>query len=278
MTLEERRHGMTLVEMLIGLVVGGIMLGALVGLFINQSQLTGDQASRRAARDVVRSASRILSSDIRRLESLGGVEHASPDSVTLRVPFAAGLVCASSGGGSPSTTLSLLPTDSVRYATAEVSGLAWRSQAGDYSYVPTTGVAAGAASTCSSASISTLSGGRVVDLSAGSGAIPEGAPAFVYERIRYAFTDTGSGLSLVRTLVESGDEEVLVTNFGDAGTRFRFFVGASTSAQDAPPSDLGDLTGLELVLEGRGDRPRVSDGTVATESSTVPVFFKNQTN
>lgn len=269
---------MTLVEMLIGLIVGGIMLGALVGLFINQSQLSGDQASRRVARDVVRSASQILSADIRRIESSGGIEHASADTVTLRVPLAIGLVCASSGGGSPSTTLSLLPTDSVRYATAAVSGFAWRTSAGAYNYVPTTGLGAGATSSCSSASISTLSGGRVVQLSAGSGAIPDGAPALLYERIRYAFTDTGSGVALVRTLVESGAEETLVTNFDDAGTRFRFFVGSSGTAQDAPPSDLSDLTGLELVLEGVGDRPQVSDGEVATVPLTVAVFFKNQTN
>lgn len=269
---------MTLVEMLVGLVVSGIMLGALVGLFINQSQLTGDRASRRVARDVVRSGSQILSADIRRLESSGGVEAASADSVTLRVPLAIGLVCGSSGGGSPSTTVSLLPTDSVRYATAAVSGFAWRSQAGAYTYMPTTGLGSGTASTCSSASVSTLSGGRVVELTAGSGAIPAGAPALLYERIRYAFTDTGSGVALVRTLVESGDREVLVTNFSDGGTRFRFFVGSSGTAQDAPPADLSDLTGLELVLEGQGDRPRVSDGAVATVPLTVPVYFKNQMN
>ena len=272
------RAGMTLIEMLVGLMVGTLMLSALVGLFLSQSQLSGNQASHRLARDVVRVASQILTSDLRRLETSGGVEQASADSVTLRVPYSMGIVCASTGGGTPATTLSLLPTDSVRLATADVSGFAWRDTDGSYTYAPTTTLAAGSSGTCTSASIGVVAGGSVMEAGAGSAAIPVGVPALLYQRIRYAFVDTLGGSGLVRMGLESGTRELLVATFRESGTRFRFFVGASATAQDAPPSDLADLTGIELVLEGLGDRPDVTDGTVASEPLTVPVFFKNRTN
>ncbi len=271
------RRGMTLVEMLVGLMVTTIILGALVTTFVSQSQLTGEQNSQRVARGAARSAAQALAVDIRRIESAGGVEQAAADSITIRIPFALGLVCASTGSGGGSTVISLFPADSANFANAAMSGFAWRDQAGSYTYVPATGLAAGAASTCSSASITTLPGGSVVEAPAGSGGIPAGSPVFLYQRVRYAFAPTGAGLSLVRTKVETGASETLVEPFDSAATRFRFYVGTSAVPEDAPPVDLGDLTGIELVLEGLGDRPRVRDGSVATAPLSATVFFKNRT-
>lgn len=267
------RAGMTLVEMLIGMVVAGVMLGALVGLFIGQSQLMDHQASQRVARDAARNALHVLATDLQRLESSGGVEEATQDSLVIRVPFALGLVCASSSG---STTLSLLPSDSVTYANAAMSGFAWRAPSGAYTYVPETNLSAGTASACSGASISTIAGGAVVDTDAGHASIPAGSPAFLYQRVRYHFEDTADGATLVRTVVESGDQETLVEFFDGSATRFRFFTSASPDPGDTPPADLGDLIGIELALEGLGDRPRASDGAVATAPLNASVFFKNR--
>lgn len=267
--------GMTLVELLVALVIAGLMLSALVGLFIGQSRVYGEQASQRLGRDAVRSALQALSSDLQRLEATGGVVAAAADSITIRVPFAMGLVCDDSGG---TATISLLPADSVTFANAGVSGFAWRGTGGGYTYIPGTTVGNGTASVCSGESIATVSGGSVVEMASAGGGIVPGAPALLYQEIRYAFLSSASGASLVRTVLETGEEETLVEFFEEAGTRFRFFIESVADAQDAPPADLGTLRGIELALEGLGDRPRSGSGSVASVPLTATIFFKNRPN
>ena len=62
----------------------------------------------------------------------------------------------------------------------------------------------------------------------------------------------------------------------DGDTRFRFFTAGSSTPVDAPPADLGEIRGLQLDLEGLGDRPRPGGGAVATAALSVSVFFKNR--
>lgn len=265
--------GMTLIELMVSMVVAAVILGALVTLFIGQSRLFGEQESQRTAREAVRSAVHVLTSDLRRIEASGGVEAASAESITIRTPFAMGLVCSSSAAN---TTVSLLPPDSASYANAEISGFAWRA-GGTYSYVPATTLDAGTASLCTGALITTLAGGRVVRISPGAGAgVPAGTPAMLYERVRYDFRGGASGFTLVRTIITPGAEEALVESFDGAGTRFRYFAGADDEAEDDPPSDLSDIRGVELVLEGLGDRPRAGSNTIATAPVTATVFFRNR--
>jgi Tfp pilus assembly protein PilW len=267
--------GVTLVELLVGLVVASIIMVGLLRMFIGESRLFGQWESQRTARDVARGASQVLSADLRRLEATGGVEAASASSITLRVPFSMGLVCASSAG---STTASLLPADSVMRTDAAPSGQAWRTPTG-YSYAGLTSVAAGAAATCTAANITTVTGGRVVAITPGAGAgVTAGTPLFLYQRVVYEFGSAASGTALTRRqLSGAGGEEFLVETLVTSGTRFRFFVGTSDVAQDSPPADLTTLRGFELVLEGQGEYARPGEALPSAELSQ-PVFFRNAPN
>ena len=72
----------------------------------------------------------------------------------------------------------------------------------------------------------------------------------------------------------SGTEEVVVENFVAGGTRFRFLVWASPTAQDAPPTDLTTIRGFELYLEGEGDYSRPGSA-VASSDLAQKVFLMN---
>ena len=58
----------------------------------------------------------------------GGLAAAAQDSVTVRVPYAFGMLC----GGTGVTTASLLPADSLTYATALPDSVAIRTGSGAY--------------------------------------------------------------------------------------------------------------------------------------------------
>jgi hypothetical protein len=53
------------------------------------------------------------------IEANGGVMAASATSLTIRIPYAIGVVCGNNGAG---TVLSLLPVDSTTYAEAAFYG------------------------------------------------------------------------------------------------------------------------------------------------------------
>jgi hypothetical protein len=264
---------MTLVELIVAVVIGSIIMAGLTGLFINQTRLFSVWESERTSRDVVRSATEVLVGDLRRLEATGGVEAVSAESLTLRIPFAMGLVCSSSAGA---TVVSLLPTDSVMYASATPSGYAWRTANG-YTYVSSiTSLTDGSEGTCTAASISTITGARVISLAPGAGAaVPAGTPVFLYQRVQYAFESQSGGSVLTRTVLGGeAKEEVVVETLVTSGTRFRFYVDPDEDPVDTVPSALSTITGFDLGLEGRGNYPRL-DGSVASTELDQAVFFRN---
>jgi hypothetical protein len=269
------RAGFTVVELIVGAAVASMLLAALLGVFIGESRLFGQWESERLARDVVRTATQALSADLRRIEATGGVEAASDSSITLRVPYSMGVVCASSVA---STTASLLPTDSVMLATAAPSGKAWRTSTG-YGYAGLTSLAAGSAATCTGVNITTPTGGRVVAITPGAGAtVTAGTPIFLYQRVVYEFQAAPDGTVLTRRQLNGGGgTEVLVETFVASGTRFRFFVGSSDVAQDAVPADLSTLRGFELALEGQGEYRRPGEAVPNAELAQG-VFFRNPPN
>jgi type II secretory pathway component PulJ len=236
--------GFTIVELLVGIVVSSIAIAGLVGMFIGASRLFGTWESRRTARDVVQGAAQLLSADLRRVETTGGIEAASDSTITLRVPYAMGLVCASAAAN---TTVSLLPTDSVMYAEAAPSGYAWRTATG-YSYgTSITSLTAGVAATCTGVNISTLTGGRVVLIAPGAGpTVTAGTPVFLYQRVQYEFQTTSDGRVLTRT-------------------------------QDIAPATLSTLRGFELALEGQGEYAAPGAPTSST-ALAQKVFFRNPPN
>ena len=279
-----RRRGFTLIELLIGMVIFAIVGALFTKLLSVQGRFFDKQGMANAARNVSRASLNRVVSDFRMIEATGGVIAASPTSLTLRIPFAIGVVCADANGA---THLSLLPVDSMTYAKAGYYGYAWRSfETGAYSYVenPST-EGEGVAAVCTGQKITTVSGGKVVAITptvpVGTGL---GTPVFLYERVRYEFKasfavpgKTGLFRSRIAANGTQTSEE-LVAPFASTA-KWRFYVGGnSTTAQDNPPAQLSDIRGLELHLDGISEN--IAPGVVSNESAPfiTAVFFKNRTN
>ena len=89
------RGGFTIVELLISMMIGLIVLGAVYQLMITQSAGYGKQRELADVRETARSATTLLSWDLRHAATGGSAIAAmSPNSVTLRSVRGVGVVCA----------------------------------------------------------------------------------------------------------------------------------------------------------------------------------------
>jgi prepilin-type N-terminal cleavage/methylation domain-containing protein len=278
------RRGFTIIELLVGIVLFAIVGAAFTKLLTVQGRFFDRQGMGNAARNVSRASLNRVVSDFRMIEATGGVVAASSTSLTIRIPFAIGVVCANSGGG---TVLSLLPVDSTTYANAGFYGYAWRDyRNGVYSYVEnpaTEGV--GSAAVCTGVSITMVPDGKTVvvtpTLPANAGL---GAPVFLYSKIKYEFkasTAVPGKLGLYRTNISPGgalaSEEIVAPFANTAGWKF-FSVNGGSVASVNPPASLADMRGLELHLDGISEN--IAPGQITNEKApfTTAVFFKNRTN
>jgi type II secretory pathway pseudopilin PulG len=279
------RRGTTLIELLVGIVLFAIVGTLFTRLLTVQGRFYDRQSMGNAARNVSRASLNRIISDFRMIEATGGVVAATSTSLTIRIPYAIGVMCANAAGV---TQVSLLPVDSTTYASAGFYGYAWRNfTTGAYSYVENpASEGIGQPAICTGVNITTLvPSGKVVQLTP---VLPGGAglgtPVFLYSKVRYEFkaSNAVSGkLGLYRTqIAPDGTEksEELVAPFA-ATAGWKFFTATSGSvAQDAPPATLSDMRGLELHLDG------ISETTAATRSSpesapfTTAVWFKNRAN
>jgi hypothetical protein len=269
-----------MVELLIGMVILAIIGAALTRVMIYQARYFDHQKIANLARNVSRGPLNRIVSDLRMVEALGGVVDAQQNTIIVRVPYAMGLVCATTGGA---THISLLPVDSAMYAAAGFSGYAWRGGQGTYRYVeagPPT-VSAGSVAICNAAHIQTLTAAnaKVIQITPQlTDTASVGTPVFLFRRIRYRFrgSDAIAGAQgLFRATMQNGVEEELSAPY-DGSAGFRFFVGSSTVSTANAPADLSTLRGLELTLNGMSERN--ASGT--TQKYKAPfmtaVFFKNR--
>ena len=270
------RRGVTLLELMVTIVILAILGTGLTRLLTSQARFYEHQGAGRTARSVSRAAVNVLLSEMRMVEAPGGVVAASASSVTLRVPFAIGLVCGPVAGA---TTVALLPADSAMLAEPGFSGYAWRNAAGVYTYVEA-GAAVGnsVAAPCTAAGITPPAGGRIVALAPALPAgVTSGTAVLLFRRLTYNFANSTAlpgRVALWRRVVPTGATEELVAPF-DASARFRFFALDAANAQDAVPP-LANLRGLELVLVGASEgSPRITSAP-RSASVTTAVFFRNR--
>jgi prepilin-type N-terminal cleavage/methylation domain-containing protein len=287
-SIRRARRGFTLIELLVGVVIFAIVGAAFTKLLTVQGKFFDRQGMGNAARNVSRSSLNRVVSDFRMIEANGGVVAASSTSLTIRIPYAIGVMCKNIAGPPAATVLSLLPVDSTTYFGAQFYGYAWRNFiTGAYSYVEA-GASLnqnGAAADCTAVNITMVPNGRTVNISPvlpANGGL--GTPVFLYSKVRYEFkasTAVAGKLGLWRTeIAPNGAEETeeLVAPFA-ATAKWRFYtVNGGANAQDNPPASLADLRGLELHLDGTSEY--IAPGQLSTENApfTTAVFFKNRTN
>jgi len=284
------RRGFTLIELLVAMVLFGIVGALFTKLLTVQGRFFDRQGMGNAARNVSRASLNRVVSDFRMIEASGGVVAATSTSLTIRIPFAIGVMCGNVGA--TGTVLTLLPVDSTTYAEAtkdnKFYGYAWRNFiTGAYSYVenPATEVAGTVAHTavCTAVNVTMVPNGKNVFvtpvLPAGGGL---GTPVFLYNRVRYEFKASVAvpgKLGLWRTVITPAGvqtAEELVAPFANTASWKFFSVNGGSVPQVNPPANLADLRGLELHLDGISEN--IAPGLVANETApfTTAVFFKNR--
>src|SRR5687768_17976982 len=89
------RHGFTIVELIISMVLGLLILSAVYQLMITQSAGYGKQRELADVRETARSASTLLSWDLRHAGAgASGIVAMTPNSITLRSVRGVGVICA----------------------------------------------------------------------------------------------------------------------------------------------------------------------------------------
>jgi prepilin-type N-terminal cleavage/methylation domain-containing protein len=288
--LRRVRRGFTLIELLVGVVLFAIIGTLCTKLITTQGRFFDRQGMGNAARNVSRASLNRVISDFRMIEATGGVVAATSTSLTLRIPFAIGVMCATQG---TTTQITLLPVDSTTYANATdplkggVYGYAWRNfQTGVYAYVENPATEAiGDPTVCLAKNVTTVTNGKVVQvtpvLPAGAGL---GTPVFLYQKIRYEFkasTAIPGKVGLYRTVIApNGGEssEELVAPFANTASWKFFVINGGSVAQAAPPATLSDIRGLELHLDGTSENIAATKSAPENATFTTAVFFKNRTN
>lgn len=273
------RAGFSLIELLIALTITAVIGVAMTGLFMTQARFLELQQKQEFARGVTRSASNIMMSELRMIDRDSGVAAASDTSLTVRVPYAMGMVCASTA---TLLTLSVLPVDSATYTGASIGGFAYRQSDGRYKYVAAaTAPSLNAGSTaCSLAGITVVSGGTIRQF-ATAALVPAGvgAPVLIYQTVRYHFsasTAVSGRRGLYRAVPAASLDEEIVAPF-DTSAKFGFYVNDARAAQTTAPTTLSTLTGIKLTLNSINEKPN-PDGTYTVVLLSTAVFFKNRRN
>jgi prepilin-type N-terminal cleavage/methylation domain-containing protein len=279
-----RRRGYSLPELLVGLVLLGIVAALFTRLLVSQARFFDLQSQSNAARNVSRGPINRVVSDLRMVEAEGGVLAASASQVTVRVPYAIGVVCQTLG--TPlETEVTLLPVDSVMYNAPGFYGYAWRDNAtGHYTYVEN-GTAVGpkqVSGACTSAGITNLNNGPRISLTpALPAAATLGTPVMLFRRVKYEFKGSQlvpGSVGLFRTVImQNGDMvgEELAAPFAPSAS-FGFYYLKSAGPSATPPADLTTLRGFELHLDGMSERTPSGKTARATTPFTTAVFFKNR--
>jgi hypothetical protein len=277
------RRGLSIAELLIGMVILAIVGMSLTKVMASQARYFDHQKTGNLARAVSRGPLNRVVSDLRMVEAAGGVISASSTAIEMRVPYAMGVVC----GPGPTNTythISLLPVDSTMYSRPGYSGYAWRGGDGVHYYVSdNTTKEVGTLSVCNGVQINSLTsaGARVIRIMPKlDSAATYGTPVFLFREIRYWFGPSVSvpgTTALWRTRMDDNYVEELSAPY-DASAKFRFFVGSSLVAQNSPPADLSTIRGIEMNMTGMSGRTPTGETQRKKAPFVTAVFFKNRLN
>jgi prepilin-type N-terminal cleavage/methylation domain-containing protein len=283
------RAGFTLPEVIVALTLTAVLGAAVTGLFVSQSRFYETQEKTGFARGVSRGAINMMMSELRMVDRDSAmVSTPTRTSITVRVPYVMGAVCTSSA---TAVTFSRMPADTFATAAATLAGYAYREANGINRHVAASSVTPRTSTICSGLTprvkvFPADSGGGVFEVPAPNPAvaIAPGTPLFLYQVVTYEFraSDEVPGrIGLWRSVRGSGVDEEIVAPF-DTTAGFRFFVDdgrfvgtVRIDAEDAPPTVLSRITGLEITLDAFSERPR-ADGTFQRVPLTTSVFFRNR--
>jgi prepilin-type N-terminal cleavage/methylation domain-containing protein len=293
-THPRRRRGFSLVEIITALTILSIIGVALTKMVLMQTRSFQYENAARRARAVPRSAMNVMLTDMRMVQDIGGLDSIDATNnrwVDLKAPIAFGVVCQLTGS---SATIALVAVDSFQIASSKYGGYAVRTSGGTYNYSP-----AGNSDTVTAVNVSNCHtpgyysdtaaiGGRLGSVVNVTPAPPAGAtvgaPAFIYQRVRYEFAASGiysNRLGLYRKISGRANtdvlEEELIAPFSSSA-RFKYFVSPANyhdTASATAPTNMNTIRGFQIYL------PAESSDTVPGHKgpqhayTTTAVFFKN---
>lgn len=279
------RRGFTLTELLIGMVVMAILGTAMARILINNSRFVSLQDAMMESRATARAAMQAMVTELHLVPD-SGVIMATRDSMTVRVPYAFGMLCGTTGG---ITTGSLMPTDSLMYATAVPDSIGYLPSAGGaFRRRRVTSVTAPPrAADCTNDSIRVVPGGRLIGTTIPGTALPSGSLFYLSQTTTYRFmtsVDLPGRRGLWRR-VGSGAYEELAAPF-DTAAKFVFLMGpylqpdARTSLEyggvGARTARRDSVRGLELRLTGQSISPPQGSSAPQTFELRTRVAFMNK--
>ena len=272
--------GFVLAELLVAMFIAAIIGASLTQLVISQSRFVALQGALMQARGGARAALNVMAGDLRMVSDSGLVD-ASPDSVTVRVPYAFGVACTQTSGR---TVVSLLPADSATYFSATASGYAWRDSTGQFVFVEPATVGSSTGSQCGSPyltkTIAILSapGWSPLAVAVGPNDVrtPPGSVVYLYQVVRYAFAPSAQvpgRIGLWRTVLSTGQRDELVAPF-DSSAGFQF-LDSAYAPQVSPPADLNTVRGVRLILVATSELPPEGRSEPMQFHLTTDVVFRN---
>jgi len=242
--------GFTLVEMMIGVVLTGIVGAALVGVLIEQSSFYQENSRLVSANKSLRGSADRMSTELRTVHQ-GDVQTADPTELTVRHGVMHGVVCHASGSNAyvylhrvpdsqPATVRYMEP----RFTGSWQTGLTWGDLQSDGS------------STCAShGAPSGMSAGHYRKVTSWPVASPEvGSLVYGTQPLTYEFDDRDGEVFLLR------DDVVIAGPFEQAQQYFRYYRQDGTEVTGGSLDDIAyvriDATALGHDPTGRfeGDR------------------------
>jgi len=222
-----RRQGFTLPELLVVIVLGSVIAGALYQTLIYQQRLYTQERSTTYRHDALRLANAVLSADLREASATGGDFVATEaDSLSLRSPVGFGIVCAVDSGGGK------LGLFGLQGRMGNLSGDSLLIYHPDGWLVRVREAESEEASSLTCPYSNGLAVELVIRVSGSLTGIPVGAPVRAFHRYTYSLEENRDDWWLART--DGSATEILVGPFAGDGTglSFEYFDAAGQTTSD----------------------------------------------
>lgn len=252
--------GFTLVELVAGLTLAGIVAAAVVGALLGQHDFYAASSDRAHARQGARAAADLIAGELR-MASGGDLLAAEADSVSLRLDVLRGVVCGPTLSAPGRVAVYVFDTVTNPNVPAGFRGWAYADPDGPWRHVDGAPLAvstgAGRSECVSRGAPDREAGWRYRSvggwLLAGSfGALPDrGAVLTKYGRLTYSVEPSGSYPG--HEAIHRNSQELAAPFADDA--RFRFVLADGTVASRVAPGELGEVRAVRLEATALGPRP-----------------------